>query len=85
MESLDGVSERGAIRLVQQIVPDLDDVVRTDPHEELIEYRVMEPAECEAIGHNRLSVGLRVRDDMRSVQELAVLQAAECTLVPIGS
>lgn len=54
---LQAVTQHRAVFFFQDIGPDLDEVVRSDPEEHLVEGRVMQLAEGEAVHHGRLTAG----------------------------
>jgi len=83
MHSLKAVEEHGAVLLFQDIVSDLDDIVRPYPDHETVKGRVVQLAEGNAVTHNGIAVGFPILDDVRRVKNLQVLETAEGALLPI--
>ena len=84
MKPLESVFQHGSVGLFQEIAPDFDDIVRSDRQEVLVEGGVMELAEGYAVAGHGLAFGVAVRNDVRCVEQHAVLQPAERALLAIG-
>ncbi len=72
--------ERRSVTLVEDIRPDLDNIVRTDAQEKPVEGRVMEGAQSKPVLNPRLAERFRVRNDVGYVQQLFMAQPTECAL-----
>ena len=83
MKSLNGVLERRAVSLSQNIRADLDDSVRTHPEEEAIKGSVMQPAQCQTVADDRLTLRFRVWNYVGGVQQLTMAETTEGTLMSI--
>ena len=84
MQPLNGMPQCWTINLFENVGANLDDVVRAHSQEESIEGRVVQPAEREAVSHNRLTPWFRVRNDVGRIQQLAMPEATEGALVAVG-
>ena len=83
MQGLDPMYQRGTVRLAEQVVTHLHDVVGPDTEEVAIEGGVMELAERQAVRHDGFPL-IGVGQHMSGVQQLRVPEPAECTLLPVG-
>ena len=81
---LEAVSEHGAVDLGEDVAPDLDLEVRPDSQDVAVEGGVVDLAEGQSVGHFRDAQCFAVTDDVRRVEELAVLQAADGACMSIG-
>ena len=84
VELLKPVPQHRTIMLLQNVVPDFDDIVGSDADDVTIESGVVDLAERQAVRNHRLPAGLAVRNDVRRVEKLGVLQVADGTVVAIG-
>jgi len=78
------VTKHWAIDLIEQIVPDLDGVIRADAEDVRVVSRVVNLAERQPIRDDRQTLLFRIRNDVSSVQQRAVVQHAHCASVRIG-
>ena len=85
MQTLQPVQQHRPILLVQDLSPNLDDVVGPDPDELPVEGGVVQLAERETILDSRLAAGLRVWNDVGSVEQLLMAETAQCALLPVGA
>ena len=83
MDALERVLERRAVRLVEHVAADLDHVVGAHAEHERVERAVVDRAHGDPVGDDRLTA-LGILLDVRRVQGLAVAQAAEGALGPVG-
>lgn len=75
---LQSVTQHRSIDFFEQILPNLDgEVVRPYSQDLLVERGVMDLAQREAIGHGRNASFLRVRHDVRGVEEFGVPKGAD--------
>ena len=74
------VQKHRPVLFIQDLLPDLDDVVRPDTDELPIEGGVVQLAEREPILHSRLAARLRVRNDVGGVEQLLVAKTAQRAL-----
>ena len=84
MQPLETVHQHGTVLLIEDIPSDLDDAVRTQSQEVLVKRRMVELTEADAVANDRLPTGLSIRDDVSRFQQVAMPQAAEGTLLPVG-
>jgi len=77
VETLQAVAEHRAVRLVPDLLADVDDQVGADTQDVGVEGAVMEPAEGQAVRQDGLAPRVPVRKDVRGVEELRVAQAAD--------
>ncbi len=83
MKPLNRVLKGRPIGLLQNVGPDLNNVVRPHSQEEPIEGRVVQSAQRDPILYDRLTLRLGVRDYMRGVEQFTVPQPAERTLISV--
>ena len=84
VQALNGVLERRAVALFEQIAADLDDSVGADCQEESVERCMMQSAERYAVADDGLSLRFRVGHDVGCIKQFAMSQTAEGALIPIG-
>lgn len=82
--ALKSVDEHWPINLLQDILPNLDHVVRCDAHDVRVKSRVMQFAEGNAVGDYSVAGRVRITDDVRSVEELIALQSTDGAVALIG-
>jgi hypothetical protein len=80
VERLKGVDERGTVGFGEDVVTDLNHIVRAEAEEVAIEGRMMERAEGDSVSDEWLPSRVRVGNDMRRVEKFLVTQAAERAL-----
>ena len=83
VQQLDTVDQGRSVLFLQQVRTHLHHVVRPDAHEIAVERGVMEPAKRQAVGNDRLPA-IRVRLDMRRVEQLGMPESAERALPAVG-
>jgi hypothetical protein len=83
MEPLQAVAKHRAVALLEHLRVNLDNIIRPDPYQEMIEGGMVNLAEGESVGHRGIPCGVSVRDDVRSVEKITVAEAAEGALVTI--
>jgi len=79
VQPLKGMTQRGAVMLLEYVVAHLDDVVRADAKNLRVESAVVNRAHCHAVRHDRLSP-LRVLLYVGGIQEFGMAKPAECAL-----
>src|SRR4051794_26137397 len=82
MESLKHVKHR-TVFVLAQAAGDVDDVIRRDADEILVERAVVDRAEAQAVGHRRLTALLDVAHYVRGVEQAKLLQAADRALTRV--
>lgn len=65
-------------------MPHFDRVVGPDCQEEAVESGMMELAEREPVAHNRIALVLRIRDDVRRVEQFLMPKMADGALLAIS-
>ena len=75
VKALESVDQHRSVDLVENCDADLDDEIRSDSHNVLVECCVMELAEREAIANS--GIALPVRNDMSSIEQLLMPQTAD--------
>ena len=78
------MAEHGSVRLEEQFRTDLNNEVGTNADEIGVVGGVVDFAKRQAIGHNRFSRWLSVRDDMGGIEQFGMMQAANGTAFRIG-
>ena len=81
---LEPVPEHRTVDLVENVRAHLDMEVGADAQDVPVERGMVDLAECETVGHDRLAAGMAVRQDVRGVEELRVLQSADGALGTVG-
>ena len=84
VEVLQSVQQHRTVLFVQDVLPHFDDIVGGDADEQTIERGMVQLAERHAVANRGFTIGLGIRDDMRSVEKFLMAQAAERALFPIG-
>ena len=79
MEALEAVHQHGTISFLEDVASNLDDAIGADSEEVTIERRMVELAQCEPVRHERLTQRISVGDDVRCVEQLVVVEAAQGT------
>lgn len=74
------MSERRPISLVKEITANFNCVIRPYADEVPIECRVVQRAQCQSIAHDRMPLGIRIRKDVRGVEQFVVPKATEGAL-----
>ena len=69
MQFLQAVSQHGTVPLEQDVGPDLDDMIGTDPHDVHVERGVVDLAERQAVLHHRLPAFVSIGDDVGRVDQ----------------
>ncbi len=83
VQILNRVLECRTIALLEDIRPDLDNIIRPQSDEELIEYRMVKAAQSDAVADNRLALRLSVRNNMGGVKQFLMTKAAKSALPTI--
>ena len=78
------MAQRGAIRLFQDILSHLDAVLRSNSDEMAVKSRVVQLAQGNAVGDERLTAGFFIADDVSRIEQLFMAQAAESALPSIS-
>ena len=76
VQLLDAVAKHRAVNFIKDVFSDLDAVVGGDSDDMVVERRVVDFAQGQAVGHDGFTVLLAVLDDVSGVQEFAVPQVA---------
>ncbi len=82
---LEAVQEHRAVVLLEQVSPDLDYQIRPDAEEPLIESCVVDLAERQSVADGCDARALRVRDDVRGVQQFRVVESADSATLFVGA
>jgi hypothetical protein len=85
VEALQAMNQHGAVRLIQDVGPNLDDVIRRDADDVSAERGMMECAKCNTVWHRRQPERIGIRNDMRGFEELVAPQAADRAMVLVSS
>ena len=85
MHLLNAMTQHRAIDLLKKGAVDVDDVVRRDSEEVLIESRVMDLAQRQSVAYVRIAPSFPVADDVGGVQQLPVAEPANSTPGLVGS
>ena len=78
------MTQHRSVVLLENFAPNLDQAVRANTDEVLVERCMMEFAQGKSIWNPRLTTVLG-RNDVRSVEEFAMLETTDCALSPIGA
>ena len=84
MDTLDAAFQHPSVDLLQDVVPDVQGQVGSDPQDQAVERGVVNFAQAEAVGHDWLTVGSTVADDVRRVEELRVGDPADAAATTVG-
>ena len=76
VESLQAVTEHGAVDFAKDVLANLNDEVGSDPDEVGIERCVMQLAQRDPVRDHRVATRLAVGDDVRSVEQFLVAELA---------
>ena len=76
VKALDRVSERRPVGFQENVWPNFDDVIRTNPEEEPVEGSVVQMAEGKAIADDGLPLGFFVRNDVGGIEKLVMPESA---------
>ena len=68
---------------MQDVLPDLNQVVKSNREEESVKGRMVQLAQGNAIGYNRFTIRISVGKNVRGVQQFVMLEAAKGALLPI--
>jgi len=71
---LQAVPEHRTVDLFQNVAPDFDDVVGSHAEDARVEGRVVQLAEGESVGNDRLAARVSIGKDVRGFEELTVTQ-----------
>jgi hypothetical protein len=78
MHLLQAMLQHRSINLLKEFRVDDHLIVRTDTHEIAIVSGVVNLAQSNPVGNHGIPIRFRVTDDMSSIKQLRVLQAAHC-------
>ena len=78
------MTQHRAVVLLENFAPNLDETVWANSDEVLVKRCMMEFAKRKSIRNPRLTAVL-VGNDVRSVEEFAMLETTDCALSPIGA
>ncbi len=84
LESLQSMNEHWPVRLLENVLPDLDYQVRPYAEDMPVKSRMMERAERKPVGHDRFPTFMRVGQDVGRFEEFVVPESANSTVFPIG-
>ena len=84
VKRLNGMLECWTICFLKNVGSNFDDVVRAHSQEELVEGRMVQPAEGQSVANDRLASWFRIGNNAGRIQQLTVSQMTEGTLMPIG-
>ncbi len=68
MDALQAVAQHRPILLIEDLFSDLDDVVRTNPHQVIIEGRMVQSAECESVRHCGFPLRVTIGKDVCGIE-----------------
>jgi hypothetical protein len=81
---LQPVTQHRTVDLFEDVRTDFDLQVGADAEYVPVERGMVDLAECEPVGHDRLTAGVTVRKDVGGVQELGVLEPTDGTRRAVG-
>lgn len=84
MEALETMDEHRPIDLFEHLGADLDNEVRPDSHDALIEGSVVDLAHGDPVRDGRFSERMRVGKDVRSIKQGSVAEPADRTHLTVG-
>ena len=73
------------IDLFKHISAHFDDAVRPDSQKELVEGRMVQPTHRYAVADDGFTLRFRIGNYVGGIEQFTVAQAAECTLVSVGT
>src|SRR5262245_20214977 len=85
VKTLKAVNQHGTVGLVQYVPANLDDAVRTDPDQVAVERRVVEVTERDSVRYRRLTKRVRVRHDVRRLEQFLAFEATDAAVVLVGA
>ena len=83
LESLESVLEHRTVDFFENVRSNLDHVVRTNAKDVCIERGVMESTQGQTVRDHGLASLVRVRQDVRRVEQLPMSQAADGAVLPV--
>ena len=78
------MTQHRSVVLLENFAPNLNETVRANTDEVLVERCMMEFAQRKSIWNPRLTAVL-VSNDVSSIEEFAMLESTDCALSPIGA
>lgn len=85
MKPLQAVDEHRPVRVVSNILTDFNDTIWPDPDQILVEGRVVESAQRDAILNSWLAQRMGVWHDVRRFEQLVSLESTDGAVVQIGA
>ena len=85
MEPLEAVNQHRAVGVVENVLTNFDDAVGSDADQVLVEGRVMEPAQSNAVRHGRLAERVGVGQDVRGLDQLHALETTDRAVMLVGA
>ncbi|MBI3403255.1 MAG: cupin domain-containing protein [Acidobacteria bacterium] len=85
VESLKTMNQHRAVRLIEHVLPHFDNGVGRDSNEVPIEGGMMKLAQREAVGNGRHAERIRIRHDMRGLEQFVAFEPAHRTVMLIGA
>ena len=85
MEALQPELEHRPVGLAEDVLTQLDDQVRPDAEDVVVERRVVELAESQSIRNDRLALRMPVRQDVSRVQQLGMAEPAHGAALAVGA
>ena len=83
MKTLNCVFQSRPVTFPQNIRPHLDDEIGPQTDKILVERRMVQMAESDAVPNDRIALRLVIGNDMSRIQQFLVPQTAKCTLTPV--
>jgi hypothetical protein len=83
VHSLEPVQEHRAVDLLEDVRTDLQDQVGTDSDDVRVERRVVELAQRQTIGHDRLAQRVPIGQNVGRVKQLRMVQPAHGACLPV--
>src|SRR5947208_1013687 len=76
--------EHRPVLLMKDVHPDMDPNVRIDADYVRVVRRMVDRTEAEAVGDERLTLGMPIGEDVRGIEQLHVSEPADAALLLIG-
>ena len=82
---LQSVTQHRAVSLVENIAPDFNDTIRTDPDEVGVKRGVVQLTERQAVGDHRLPTRVTVRKNVSGFEQFVMTKSADGAALLIGA
>jgi hypothetical protein len=74
------VTEHRSVGLLEDVLANLDDEIRTNPDDVAVEGSVMQLAQRDAVGNDGITAWLPVRNDVGSIEQLFVPELGKVSM-----